>query len=211
MLTANSLSAPRRPVLSRTANARVVRVFASPADRAEAKAKLLSLIEGTDRGARADEAKQKEIEAAIARCERLNPNPKALSSPLVSGKWRLVYTTSSSILGTNRPAILRPQGPIFQLIDADNLRAKNWEAGWPFSQVFAELTPESSSQVRVDFVQFRIFSLIPISARRGDNPARGFLDVTYVDEEIRISRGDKGNLFVLLQEDNKARLQRIGW
>lgn len=35
--------------------------------------------------------------------------------------------------------------------------------------------------------------------------------MTYVDEEIRISRGDKGNLFVLLQEDNKARLQRIGW
>lgn len=138
-------------------------------------------------------------QAAIARCERLNPNPKALSSPLVSGKWRLVYTTSSSILGTNRPAILRPQasgsradslalqsgcmhgawthysrrplqGPIFQLIDADNLRAKNWEAGWPFSQVFAELTPESSSQVRVDFVQFRIFSLIPISGEGVSGP-----------------------------------------
>lgn len=43
----------------------MVRVFASPADRAEAKAKLLSLIEGTDRGARADEAKQKEIEVRV--------------------------------------------------------------------------------------------------------------------------------------------------
>lgn len=40
---------------------------------------------------------------------------------------------------------------------------------------------------------------------------RGKLDITYVDEEMRISRGDKGNLFVLLQEDPKARIKRFGW
>lgn len=61
------------------------------------------------------------------------------------------------------------QGPIFQLIDGDNLLAKNWEAGWPFSAVFAELTPNSAIGVDVQFKQFRIFGLIPVNGE----PFRG--------------------------------------
>ena len=30
--------------------------------------------------------------------------------------------------------------------------------------------------------------------------ARGVLETTYLDEEMRISRGDKGNIFVLVRE-----------
>ena len=48
--------------------------------------------------------------------EAVNPNRASLSSPLVNGKWRLLYTTSSSILGTSRPPPLRPGGDIFQTI-----------------------------------------------------------------------------------------------
>jgi hypothetical protein len=33
----------------------------------------------------------------------------------------------------------------------------------------------------------------------------GELAMTYLDEEMRISRGDKGNLFVLLMDDPDAR------
>ena len=36
--------------------------------------------------------------------------------------------------------------------------------------------------------------------------ARGALDITYVDDEVRVSRGDKGNLFVLIMHDNEKRL-----
>jgi hypothetical protein len=32
----------------------------------------------------------------------------------------------------------------------------------------------------------------------------GELDVTYLDDELRISRGDKGNLFILVQSDPDA-------
>ena len=63
--------------------------------------------------------------------ERLNPNKNALASPLISAKWRLLYTTSASILGTSKPPFLRPIGPIYQTIDAVNLTAKNEET-WPF-------------------------------------------------------------------------------
>jgi hypothetical protein len=35
--------------------------------------------------------------------------------------------------------------------------------------------------------------------------ASGELAITYLDDEMRISRGDKGNLFVLLMDDPDAR------
>ena len=38
-------------------------------------------------------------------------------SSLITARWRLVYTTSESILGKTRPAVFRPVGPIYQYID----------------------------------------------------------------------------------------------
>jgi len=35
--------------------------------------------------------------------------------------------------------------------------------------------------------------------------AKGKLDTTFLDEELRVSRGDKGNLFILRQKDPSAR------
>ncbi len=58
----------------------------------------------------------------------------------------------------------------------------------------ATLKPLSKSKVAVQFQTFYILSLIPIKA---PPTARGELDITYLDEDLRISRGDKGNLFVL--------------
>ena len=97
----------------------------------------------------------------------------------------------------------RRAGPIFQTIDAERLRAKNQET-WPFfSSVTAALTPTSKSAVKVQFKTFRLLGFVPVTA---PDAARGALDTTYVDEELRVSRGDKGNLFVLRQADPAARL-----
>ncbi len=76
-----------------------------------------------------------------------------------------------------------------------------------FNAVDAALTPKegSVSEVDVQFTWFKILGLIPFKA-----PARakGTLDTTYLDEDLRVSRGDKGNLFVLLMEDPSARLSK---
>ena len=69
-------------------------------------------------------------------------------------------------------------------------------------QVYADLTPQSKSQVAVQFRQFRILGLIPVTAPES---AKGTLDTTFVDSTLRISRGDKGNLFVLQQRDPNGR------
>ena len=68
--------------------------------------------------------------------------------------------------------------------------------------MYAELKAETKSRVGVQFKQFRIFGLIPITAPES---AKGKLDTTFVDSTLRISRGDKGNLFVLIQRDPKGR------
>ena len=56
-------------------------------------------------------------------------------------------------------------------------------------QVTAKLTPVSDSQVDVQFKQFKILGLLPVTAPES---AKGSLLVTYLDEEMRISRGDRG-------------------
>ena len=63
----------------------------------------------------------------------------------------------------------------------------------------AELTRETKSRVAVQFKEFKILGLLPITA---PDSARGKLDTTYLDEELRVSRGDRGNLFVLERYDD---------
>ncbi len=48
--------------------------------------------------------------------------------------------------------------------------------------------------MKVQFKEFKILGLLPVKA---PDSAVGDLAITYLDEEIRVSRGNKGNLFVL--------------
>ncbi len=77
---------------------------------------LLAAIQPLQRGVSATEDDQKDVEQLIKKLEKVNPNPESLASPLINGKWKLIYTTSQSILQSKRPAVLRPNGPIFQYI-----------------------------------------------------------------------------------------------
>jgi PAP_fibrillin len=54
----------------------------------------------------------------------------------------------------------------------------------------------SESLVNVQFKQFEIGAL----KVKAPAKARGALDTTYLDNTLRLSRGDKGNIFVLIKE-----------
>jgi len=176
----------------------------SAAKRDAAKAALLAAIEGCDRGVTASDARKAHIDALASALERLTPNKKALRSELINGEWELLYTTSGSILGSNRPWPFRPIGPIYQTIDVERLRARNRETFPFFNAVDADVTPTSASGVDVQFVRFKIFGVVGVDAPAS---ARGALDTTYLDSELRVGRGDKGNLFVLAMRDREARLE----
>ncbi|KAK6143746.1 hypothetical protein DH2020_024094 [Rehmannia glutinosa] len=97
-----------------------------------------------------------------------------------------------------RPKFLRPNGKIYQAINVDTLRAQNMET-WPFfNQATANLVPLNARRVAVKFDTFKIAALIPIKSR---GSGRGQLEITYLDEELRISRGNQGNLFILRMVD----------
>jgi hypothetical protein len=80
------------------------------AAREAAKAELLDAIAGLNRGVNATDADRAAVDAAARKLERLNPNRGSLASAAINGRWELIYTTSVSILGSNRPPFLRPQG-----------------------------------------------------------------------------------------------------
>lgn len=90
----------------------------APVVRRISSLQLLQDIANVARGLTATEEEKEAIERAAQRLERNNPNQASLSCPEINGKWELLYTTSASILGTNRPAFLRPRGPIYQIIGA---------------------------------------------------------------------------------------------
>lgn len=160
------------------------------------KSELLSAARRVNRGLTETPEDKLKIASLFEELEKANTNKNTLANAALNAKWVLEYTTSDSILGRgSSPKV----GPIFQTIDTINLFAENAEVVKYFNifevprKVTAALTPISQSKVAV---QFKKFSIGPISFNAPES-AKGELDVTYVDSELRLSRGDKGNLFVL--------------
>jgi hypothetical protein len=163
------------------------------------KAELMENLKGLGRGADASDEDKERINKLASGLEKMNPTKQVLG-PALSAKWKLLYTTSDSILGTSRPPFLRPFGDIYQTIDAENLTARNQETVPFFNAVEAELIPVNNKKVNVQFKTFYILGLIPITAPES---ARGELEITYLDDDLRISRGNKGNLFILSRSGKK--------
>ena len=193
-------TAPRLATSPRRAPVAVLAALETWQEIEIAKGRLLSACESSGMGY--DVGRRAAVLGRIEELEKLNPTPKPLESPdLLTGCWRLVYTTSDSILGTTRPRPFKPNGSrILQSLDASKLAAKNEEwvlGGLLKNQVKAELEPRDDGRtVDVQFKRFGIGWLrIPAPAA-----ARGVLETTFLDESLRISRGDKGNLFVLVRQ-----------
>ncbi|KAK4341290.1 hypothetical protein RND71_039791 [Anisodus tanguticus] len=171
--------------------------FNKTKDPTPIKQELLEAIAPLDRGAEATPQDQEIIDQIARKLEVCNPTKEPLKSSLLNGKWELIYTTSKSILQTQRPKILRSRVN-YQAINVDTLRTQNMEGSPFFNQVTADLTPLNARKVVVKFDYFKIAGLIPIKA---PGRARGELEITYLDEELRVSRGDLGNLFILKMVD----------
>ncbi|MEH2333659.1 PAP/fibrillin family protein [Nostoc sp.] len=189
-----------------------------------AKAALIDAIALTDRGLLATQAQKQAILAAIANLEDFNPTPRPVeASNLLDGDWRLLYTTSKALLNLDRLPFCK-LGQIYQCIRVDTASVYNIAeiSGLPYLSglvsVAAKFEPVSDRRVQVKFersiiglqrlieynspVTFiqqieagRKFPAIDFAIK--SDQQQGWLDITYIDNDLRIGRGNEGSVFVL--------------
>jgi hypothetical protein len=190
------------------------------------KAALINAIAGTNRGLLATETQKQAILAAIASLEDFNPTPRPVeANNLLDGNWRLLYTTSKALLNLDRLPLCK-LGQIYQCIRVETTSVYNIAEifGLPYLEglvsVAAKFEPVSERRVQVKFersiiglqrlieynspVTFiqqieagRKFPGIDVAINNNNNRQQGWLDITYIDDDLRIGRGNEGSVFVL--------------
>ncbi|BFM40851.1 PAP/fibrillin family protein [Synechocystis sp. LKSZ1] len=191
------------------------------------KTKLLEAIAGTNRGLLATEADRVAILSAVEQLEDHNPHPHPLQfQALLDGNWRLLYTTSRGILGLDRFPLIQ-LGQIYQYLDLINGKLYNVAEieGLPLLEalvvVGASFEAVSDRRVEVKFERSIIGlqrwlnyqnptqfvqalelgkKFFPIDFSLDRRESMGWLEITYLDEDLRIGRGNEGNVFILAKE-----------
>ncbi|MBN3886807.1 MAG: PAP/fibrillin family protein [Nostoc sp.] len=188
------------------------------------KAALMDAIALTNRGLLATQAQKQAILAAIANLEDFNPTPRPVeASNLLDGNWRLLYTTSKALLNLDRLPLCK-LGQIYQCIRVETSSVYNIAEiyGLPYLEglvsIAAKFEPVSGRRVQVKFersiiglqrlieynspVTFiqqieagRKFPGIDIAVN--SDKQQGWLDITYIDNDLRIGRGNEGSVFIL--------------
>ncbi|MEL6440968.1 MAG: PAP/fibrillin family protein [Cyanobacteria bacterium J06621_8] len=191
------------------------------------KAALLEAIAGKNRGLLANEIDNVRVLSAIQQLEDDNPTPNPLEAKeLLNGDWRLLYTTSKGILGLDRFPLFK-MGQIYQCIRVSEAKVYNIAEiiGMPLLEglvsVAATFEPVSERRVNVIFERSiiglqRLLSyktpakliqqiesgkkFLPVDFKIDRGDQKGWLDITYLDADMRIGRGNEGNVFVLTKD-----------
>lgn len=191
------------------------------------KTALLAAIAATNRGLLASEDDRLMIQARASQLEEAMPavNPLDAAGPL-AGIWQLLYTTSRELLGIDRFPLYK-LGQIYQCINLSEQRVYNIAeiTGPPLLEglvsVAARFEAASDKRVTVGFER-GVFGLqrllgyetphqwlqklqaeakLPlwqgIDFQINRDRQSGWLEVTYLDDDLRIGRGNQGSLFVL--------------
>jgi PAP_fibrillin len=187
------------------------------------KSALLEVIAGKNRGLLATETDNQAVLAAVAQLEERNPTPQPLSAPELGGLWRLLYTTSRDLLRIDQLPLLK-LGQIYQYIQVNTATIYNIAEvyGLPYLEgtisVAAKFEPVSERRVNVRFersiiglqrlIDYRSAQHFIQQLEAGKKFAaidfeitareqKGWLEVTYLDADLRIGRGNEGSVFVL--------------
>ncbi|WP_103669551.1 PAP/fibrillin family protein [Pseudanabaena sp. BC1403] len=188
------------------------------------KANLINAIAPVNRGLQMSENQRKMIFSAVAYLEELNPTPAPTQTPeLLDGNWLLLFTTSQELLGIDRFPLYK-LGNIFQCLRVAEGKIFNVAEikGMPLLSgivsVCANFTVVSEKRVKVNFERLVAGSqsligyrdvnsfidtlrspkkLLAIDFQIKREDQKGWLETTYLDHDLRIGRGNEGNLFVL--------------
>lgn len=191
------------------------------------KTELLEAIASTNRGLLASIRDRQAIQSLAARLEDYTPQAHPLEAKeQLEGVWRLLYTTSQELLNIDNIPFYK-LGQIYQCIYLEEARVYNIAEviGLPqlggLVSVGARFEAVSQKRVNVAFERgvFGLQSLLGyenpysfIQKLRAEaklpfwqgidfqidrDRQSGWLEVTYLDDDLRISRGNQGSLFIL--------------
>jgi len=192
--------------------------------QSSAKTALLEAIAGQNRGILSSPDDQTAILEMVSRLEADNPVSDPLNHPeMLDGDWRLLYTTSDELLGINRFP-LYALGQVYQCVRTRDARIYNLAEvnGLPLLNGLVSVTAQyeatSDRRVNVSFNRaiFGLQSLVSyhtpasfinqieagesfraIDFKITNREQRGWLEITYLDEDCRVGRGNQGSVFVL--------------
>lgn len=189
------------------------------------KTDLLDAIAPTNRGLLITPEQKTDILSKVAQLEGRNPTPNPLAAAeLLNGNWQLLYTTSDELLGIDRFPLLA-LGSIYQCVRIEQQRIYNLAeiksviGGLVSVTATFEAVSEQRVNVRFDraifglqstlgyqnpsqFIdtmeqtsQFNLLKGIDFTISSNRDP--GWLEITYLDDTLRIGRGNQGSVFVL--------------
>ena len=162
-----------------------------------------------------------EIEQLTTELEEVNPNPQPLlyATSLLNGNWLLQYSTAREIRSLSSLPLGLKIGKVYQEIDVANKSFFNLafvkhplglvSGSVKVTATFEPAPDETNKRINVNFDKRylsieKIFGiqtpkLNPIKEAEANNPQGRIptLDVTYLDETLRIGRGGDGSLFIL--------------
>jgi hypothetical protein len=196
-------------------------------ERMNKKNALFEAIAPVNRGLEVTDMQREAIFSAIAYLEEVNPTPSPTASAnLLTGDWRLLFTTSKDLLGLDRFPGLK-LGQIYQCVRAAEGKIYNVAEilSLPLLEglvsVCASFTVTSEQRVNVSFERSVLglqrvlgyqdvagfveilesdkkLKAIDFAITKRDQ--RGWLETTYLDSDLRIGRGNEGSVFVLRKD-----------
>jgi hypothetical protein len=171
-----------------------------------------------------------EIEQLTTELESFNPNPSPLlsASSLLAGAWQLQYSTAREIRSLASLPLGLKVGKVYQVIDVKNKLFFNLAevkhflelvSGYvkvtaSFEPATVDSSPLPDKRLNVYFdkrylavekiVGIDTPQLNPFKVVSANNPTGRIatLDITYLDETLRIGRGGDGSLFILKKSDD---------
>lgn len=188
---------------------------------------LFEAIAPVNRGLDVTDMQRQAIFSAIAYLEEVNPTPRPTEAVnLLTGDWRLLFTTSKDLLGLDRFPGLN-LGQIYQCVRAAEGKIYNIAEilSLPLLEglvsVCASFTVTSEQRVNVSFERSVLglqrvlgykdvsgfveilesgkkLKAIDFAITKRDQ--RGWLETTYLDADLRIGRGNEGSVFVLRKD-----------
>lgn len=142
----------------------------------------------------------RDVDQAVEDMVALNPTSSPASSPTLAGKWRLIWSSQASD-ANQLQKLTAGIATNWQIIDGEENTLENLVEFLPGFRLRAGADISVVSNVRTN-VEINKASLeigplkIPLGIK-----GEGYVEQLYLDEKMRISRGNKGSTFIHVRDD----------